>query len=262
MPKSKSKSSRKKPNNHRAHDTARKRRASPFLRSLPVRPKQLEYLRERAKSHLTKMFLGTADKLDLVFLNYLFEATGPLCANFDAADDIMAELERSLAAVEDAFYGRRDQKEAAGDIQGTVDICLEVFAQSTREEFEKASAIMMGAQPEVLTERHKTLESMCVEALPERYGPEILKHVIIPEHVKAEMAEKAALEEAAALAQAEAEGQDAEPAEKAKRPKRPPSRFLPGAARVPLRGMRNRPPETPRKVPEKPGTFAFWSGSL
>lgn len=38
MPKSKSKSSRKKPNNHRAHDTARKRRASPFLRSLPVRP--------------------------------------------------------------------------------------------------------------------------------------------------------------------------------------------------------------------------------
>ena len=115
MPKSKSKSSRKKPNNHRAHDTARKRRASPFLRSLPVRPKQLEYLRERAKSHLTKMFLGTADKLDLVFLNYLFEATGPLCANFDAADDIMAELERSLAAVEDAFYGRRDQKEAAVD---------------------------------------------------------------------------------------------------------------------------------------------------
>lgn len=217
MPKSKSKSSRKKPNNHRAHDTARKRSASPFLRSLPVRPKQLEYLRERAKSHLTKMFLGTADKLDLVFLNYLFEATGPLCANFDAADDIMAELERSLAAVEDAFYGRRDQKEAAGDIQGTVDICLEVFAQSTREEFEKASAIMMGAQPEVLTERHKTLESMCVEALPERYGPEILKHVIIPEHVKAEMAEKAALEEAAALAQAEAEGQDAEPAEKAKK---------------------------------------------
>lgn len=94
MPKSKSKSSRKKPNNHRAHDTARKRRASPFLRSLPVRPKQLEYLRERAKSHLTKMFLGTADKLDLVFLNYLFEATGPLCANFDAADDIMAELAR------------------------------------------------------------------------------------------------------------------------------------------------------------------------
>lgn len=202
MPKSKSKSSRKKPNNHRAHDTARKRSASPFLRSLPVRPKQLEYLRERAKSHLTKMFLGTADKLDLVFLNYLFEATGPLCANFDAADDIMAELERSLAAVEDAFYGRRDQKEAAGDIQGTVDICLEVFAQSTREEFEKASAIMMGAQPEVLTER---------------YGPEILKHVIIPEHVKAEMAEKAALEEAAALAQAEAEGQDAEPAEKAEK---------------------------------------------
>ena len=105
----------------------------------------------------------------------------------------------------------------AVDIQGTVDICLEVFAQSTREEFEKASAIMMGAQPEVLTERHKTLESMCVEALPERYGPEILKHVIIPEHVKAEMAEKAALEEAAALAQAEAEGQDAEPAEKAEK---------------------------------------------